>query len=107
MHTVVARGVIASLPGNKSTLQIHHEAIPGWVRPDGGKGMSEMVMPFEPKSGVSLEGFAVGDAVEFTVEITPGGAMPNWRLASIGKLPAGTELRFQATTSTKAPPTTR
>ena len=104
MRTVVARGVIGSLPGAKSTLQIHHEAIPEWVRPDGGKGMSEMVMPFEPKSGVSLDGFAVGDAVEFTVEITPGAAMPNWRLTSISKLPAGTELRFQATTPMKAPP---
>ena len=91
----VARGVVVALPGPKSTLRIHHETIADWPKPDGTLGMNEMEMPFEPKADVSMTGIAEGDAVEFTVEVTPGAPAPNWKLTKIAKLPAGTEPHFK------------
>jgi hypothetical protein len=80
---------IAGQPG--SELAIAHEAIPSFVRNDGKLGMNAMVMPFTPAPGVSLEGLAVGDPVEFTFEVR-WKSKPRMQLTKISKLPADTEL---------------
>ena len=67
-HTV--RGQIESLPEKDnpaSSLSIKHEDIPGWDRGDGTKGMRSMEMAFPVAQGVSLDGLAISDKVEFVV----------------------------------------
>lgn len=66
------RGVVKQLPikdNPRTSLQIHHEAIPTFAK--GGKviGMHEMTMEFPLGPGVSLEGIKVGDKVEFDFEV--------------------------------------
>jgi len=92
-HTYTVRGRLASLPeAGKPTsqLMIHHEAIPTFVGKDGKVvGMSEMTMPFLPARGVSLDGLANGDAVEFTFEVR-WSPRASSTLTRIAKLPEGT-----------------
>lgn len=93
-HTV--RGQIESLPEKDnpaSSLSIKHEDIPGWDRGDGTKGMRSMEMAFPVAQGVSLDGLAISDKVEFVVEQTPRDPIP-YRVVRIGKLPADTQLDF-------------
>jgi Cu/Ag efflux protein CusF len=92
------RGVVEKLPqaGGDTNLYVHHAAIPGY-RDDTGKvvGMMSMTMPFPVAAGLSLDGIAPGDPVEFTFRVM-------WRphtgyeITGIHKLPAGTVVDFQA-----------
>jgi Cu/Ag efflux protein CusF len=52
-----------------------------------------MTMPFPVAEGVSLEGIAPGDAVEFTFEVT-WQPRAGYRVTEIHELPAGTEIDF-------------
>ena len=91
-----ARGRIAELPAKDqpaSSLQIEHEPIDNFVRRDGTLGMDSMTMPFPTSKSVSLDGLAVGDAVEFTFEVR-WKSQPHVQVTKIIKLPAGTELHF-------------
>jgi len=97
--THVVRGKIEGLPvAGKPGAQfyVHHEAIPGWARPDGTKGMNAMVMAFPLATGVALDGLAVGDIIELTVVQYPGSRVP-YQTTGIKKLPAETALQFGST----------
>lgn len=91
------RGRIESLPAPDrpgSELQILHEPIPSFVNKDGKVvGMDTMVMPFTPAPGVSLEGLARGDIVEFTFEVR-WKSRPYSQLTRIQKLPPDTTLNL-------------
>ena len=91
------RGRITSLPvlGDATTsLAIRHEAIPGYRDPKGDRvGMESMEMPFTPAKGVSLEGLAVGDPVEFVWEVRWAPPLFS-RVTRIAKLPGDTALNF-------------
>lgn len=96
-HTYTVRGQISQLPDPakpSATLQIHHEAIDDFARRDGTLGMDSMTMAFPLAPGVSLDGLAVGDMVEFVFELD-WDATPTYRVTRIAKLPAGTELFFR------------
>ncbi|VAX40290.1 hypothetical protein MNBD_PLANCTO03-1877, partial [hydrothermal vent metagenome] len=60
----------------------------------GVKGMMSMTMGFPIAEGVSLEGIAPGDIVEFTFVTTWGEQYPTYEVTAITKLPADTELNF-------------
>ncbi|MCH8114843.1 MAG: copper-binding protein, partial [Chloroflexi bacterium] len=97
LHRYTTRGRIAMLPdltNPTSELRIHHEAIDDFRHGDGSPApMKSMTMPFPPGPGVSLDGLAIGDVVEFTFEVqwepTPG-----MSVTAIRKLPDDTELQF-------------
>lgn len=97
IHRYTTRGRIAMLPdltNPTSELRIHHEAIDDFRHGDGSPApMKSMTMPFPPGPGVSLDGLAIGDVVEFTFEVqwepTPG-----MSVTAIRKLPDDTELQF-------------
>lgn len=99
VHTYTVRGRIVSLPGAEdpaSELRIHHEAIDTFKSAGGEAApMKAMTMTFPPAAGVSLDGLAVGDAVEFVFRMQwePSVAMST---TSIKKLPAETELAIDA-----------
>lgn len=91
------RGRIEQLPepgAARSTIQIFHEPIPSFVRPDGTLGMNAMAMPFPVAPGLSLDGFTVGDIVEFTWEHRKTGS-PRYQMTAIRKLPADTVLDLE------------
>lgn len=98
-YTYIVRGKIEDLPeaGRPgSSLLIHHEAVDGFVNlynPDAERGMNSMVMPFTPAPGLSLDGLAVGDIIEFTWEVRKTGD-PRSAIVAIRKLPADTALTF-------------
>lgn len=99
------RGEIVSLPAAGSidspgsSLSIHHEPIPDFVDQHGDAvGMDAMTMPFPPAEGLDLDGFAVGDKVTVTFEVTWGGKNSGWQATGLEKLPAETELRFDKVT---------
>lgn len=96
--TYTIRGRIEQLPDpavKGSMLQIHHERIEGWVNSKGEtKGMNSMIMPFPPAQGVSLDGLAIGDLVEFKAEFDYS-RLPPQRTVSITKLPPDTALHIQ------------
>jgi copper binding protein CusF len=99
VHSYALRGRIVSLPvaaDPASELRIRHEAIDDFKMGDGEAApMKSMTMPFSPGPGESLEGLAVGDAIEFVFEMQwePGHEM---RAVSVKKLPAETVLGFEA-----------
>lgn len=101
------RGQIVALPDPAkpaSQLQIHHEEIPNFVGAQGTVvGMKEMTMPFPLAPGVSLEGLAVGDKVEFTFDVWLKPRM-TYHLSKISKLPPETALNFKAGPRPKASP---
>ncbi len=77
----VVRGIVRALPDPadpRTELRIHHEHIPDLlgkdgkvhVNRDGTTGMKAMEMPFPLGDGVSLDGIAIGDKVEFELTIT-------------------------------------
>ncbi|MEZ4386653.1 MAG: copper-binding protein [Candidatus Krumholzibacteriia bacterium] len=91
------RGVIEKLPavdGPDHAIYIHHAAIPDY-RNEAGEvvGMMSMVMPFPVADGVSLDGLAVGDPVEFTftMQWQPHG---HYEIVAIAELPTGTVIAF-------------
>ncbi len=98
VHSYPLRGRIESLPyagDPASELKIRHEAIDDFKMGDGEPSpMRSMAMPFSPGPGESLEGLAVGDAIEFVFEMQwePSREM---RVVSFKKLPAGTVLAFE------------
>lgn len=96
--TYQTRGEIVALTaaeGENASLSIRHEAIPDFADRDGHVvGMDAMTMPFPPADGLDLAGFAVGDKVAVTFDVTWGGEHSGWEATSLEKLPADTELDF-------------
>lgn len=74
------RGEINRLPDPERRpreLWIHHEAVPTFKDSDGEVvGMEAMTMPFPLAEEVGLEGLAVGDRVEFVLEVRWEGSPP-------------------------------
>lgn len=71
-QTYTVKGKVAQLPDpavKGSMFQVDHEDIPTFVRKDGTRGMNAMTMPFPPAPGLSLDGLAIGDAIELTFEV--------------------------------------
>ena len=60
-----ARGVVREIRRERSSITIHHEAVPGY--------MPEMTMPFDLEDLSLLEGVSVGDTVAFTFTREEGG----------------------------------
>lgn len=88
------RGRIEDLPDPArpaSGLAIHHEEIKNFARKDGTLGMSSMTMDFPYAKSVSLAGLAIGDKIEFTLEVNWAG-FPMFQVTTIAKLPADTVL---------------
>lgn len=96
-ETYTLRGIVRQLPDPAKAaaqLQIQHEEIPHFVGWDGKVvGMQEMTMPFPLAPGVSLQGIAVGDAVEFTFETFR--SAKRYHLSRIAKLPPGEQPKLK------------
>lgn len=95
--TYTVRGVVESVPSpDRPTAEffVRHEAIDGFKNPDGSRGMNSMTMPFPLGKGVSLEGIAPGDKVEFVMAVWTRPGHRGYEIRKIAKLPADTELRF-------------
>jgi hypothetical protein len=91
-HTVRGRVMALPVPGDPSSaFSLFHETIPDWLRPDGSRGMNAMVMPFPLARGVSIDGIAVGDAVEVVVKQYTTGPLP-YETVAVKRLPEGTPL---------------
>jgi hypothetical protein len=99
------RGEITQLPDPSvpgSQLKIHHEQIPDFKTVDGTisvtsngiAGMRSMTMPFPLSTGLSIEGYSVGDKVEFEFVVNWGNDRPAWEITSIEKLPADTVIDY-------------
>jgi hypothetical protein len=100
------RGEITALPDPNvpnSELKIRHEQIRDFktkdgtvsVTADGIAGMRSMTMPFPLGQGMNLDGFNVGDKVEFDFTVNwGGGSAPAWYVTRIGKIAADTELDY-------------
>ena len=92
-----ARGRVVMLPDAArpmNELQIHHEPIDVFVNPNGTTGMPSMIMPFPTETDSTVEGLAVGDAIEFDFAVwtTPGSR--GFEARKIRKLPPGTKLNL-------------
>lgn len=89
------RGQIETLPAAAGqAVYVHHEAIPTFVTHDGKQaGMMSMTMGFAVAPGVSLDGLAKGDKVEFTF-VVDWDANPTTQITAIRKLPAETTLEL-------------
>lgn len=77
-------------------LRIRHEAIPDFKGMDGKAwegGMESMTMVFAVAEGVSLDGIAAGDKVEFVLVMDWDKKPTQW-ITEIAKLPDETELSF-------------
>lgn len=73
---------------------IRHEAIQHLVNPQGEVvGMAAMTMPFPVAPQVSLEGFEVGDKVEFTFRVDWEAQPPN-EIVTLRRLPADSVLKL-------------
>lgn len=92
------RGLVRDLPNPQrpgSEFSVHHEAIDDFVGIRGEVvGMSSMTMPFPVADGIDLDGVAVGDPVEITMEIDWDGDPPVL-VTAVRELPAGTPLEFR------------
>lgn len=104
-HSYTVRGRVVTVPSAErpmDDLEIHHEAVTDYKNRDGEvfvnskgvPGMISMTMGFPVAAGVSLEGIAPGDIVEFTFVTTWGEQYPTYEVTRIAKLPADTELNF-------------
>jgi len=95
------RGRVVELPGEdqvEARVRIRHEAIPDFKGMDGKVwegGMESMTMSFALADGLSLDGIAAGDPVEFVLVVDWGG-QPNQAITEIVELPPETELDFGA-----------
>ena len=90
--TYTVRGRIADVIGDEVSIQ--HEAIDGFKNRDGETvGMMTMTMAFYRPDNVSMDGLAVGDAVELTFEMRWEGDH-RLTIAALSKLPEGTELEL-------------
>lgn len=92
------RGEIVRLPpAPGGEILIRHEAIPDFRGMNGEiVGMDAMTMPFPLAPEAKLDGLAVGDRVEFLLELRWQDARSPVAVARIAKLPAGTALDFGA-----------
>lgn len=95
--TYTVRGEVVSVPSpDKPTAEffVKHEAIDEFKNPGGTRGMNSMTMPFPLGKGVSLQGLAPGDKIEFVMAVwtTPG--KRGYEIRKITRLPAETELHF-------------
>ncbi|MHA7811796.1 MAG: copper-binding protein [Phycisphaerales bacterium] len=99
------RGEITQLPDPSvpnSPFKIRHEQIRDFKTADGNvnvtaegiAGMRSMTMPFPLAEGVTLDGYGVGDKVEFDFVVNWGGGSAAWEITRIEKLPADTELDY-------------
>lgn len=92
------KGRITAVPIEDSPtvrdLRIHHENMPNFKGKTGKLGMNAMTMPFPLGEGVTLDGFAIGDAVEFDFEVDWEASPPYW-VTAMRKLPADTKLEFE------------
>jgi hypothetical protein len=108
VYTVRGRITMLPVPGKPTTdLAIHHEAINDFENASSPRGMASMDMTFPPAPGVSLDGLAVGDIVEFDLSVwyKPGTkSVEGYRVTRIKRLPADTKLEFGPATPTLGPP---
>ncbi len=92
------RGRITAVPIEDSPtvrdLRIHHESMPNFKGKTGKLGMNAMTMPFPLGEGVTLEDFAIGDAVQFDFEVDWEASPPYW-VTAMRKLPADAKLEFE------------
>ena len=88
------RGEIVSLPGARGEILIRHEAVPE-LRDAAGKtvGMESMTMPFALADPVDRSALAVGDRIEFVLEVRWDASNPV-SVTKISKLAPGTRLAF-------------
>lgn len=105
----LTRGEIRMLPAPKkptAMLVIKHEPIDDFENPDGTRGMSSMEMPFAPAADVALDGFAVGDKVEFDLSVwyatdaSGKKTIESYRVTRMKKLPAETTIKDGAAVPT-------
>jgi len=93
--TYNVRGEIVSMPtpGGREAL-IRHESVPG-LRSAAGEvvGMESMTMPFALGEDVDRASLAVGDRIEFVLEVRWDDRDPV-TVTRITKLPPGTRLEF-------------
>lgn len=98
-HTYTVRGQVTQLPDPRnpgSGIHISHEAIDDYVGRSGKvEGMDPMNMPFLVAEGVSLEGIAPRDVVEFDLRVD-WEAERSVEITRIRELPPGTKLVFRA-----------
>jgi hypothetical protein len=104
-QSYTVRGQVVTVPSQErpiDDLQIRHEAIPNYadregkvvVNSKGDRGMRSMTMSFPVAEGLSLEGIAPGDPVEFTFVVTWGESYPTYEVTQIQELPPDTPLDF-------------
>lgn len=97
VHTYSLRGEIVSLPDSAdpaSELRIRHEAIHDFKDAKGNiDPMHAMTMSFSPATESTLDGLAVGDAVEFEFHMHYAPSL-QMQADAFNKLPEGTELNF-------------
>jgi Cu/Ag efflux protein CusF len=93
----IVRGEIVRLPAagaETAQLMIRHEAIPDFVNKTGEKvGMQAMTMAFQTAAGVSLQGFQVGDKIEFGLRVD--WENNTYEILELKKLPPDTPLKFK------------
>lgn len=94
----VTRGRIERLPGDDAgprEILIQHEPVPEFTNAEGiVVGMNVMIMPFPVSPGVSVEGMAVGDPVEFEWAVWWTSAARGWEIRAITALPKDTPLNL-------------
>jgi Cu/Ag efflux protein CusF len=88
------RAEVVRLPEKPGgNLMLRHEAVDDFTDESGAVvGMDSMVMPFPVARGASLDGLAVGDKIEATLEVD--WAQGFMQLERIQKLPRQTALHF-------------
>ncbi len=97
VNSYTVRGRVTSLPSadGKRSLEVHHEAIDGFVGKSGQvTGMKEMVMPFPDLAATaSLDGIKDGDLIEFHFEVR-WDKPPRTLVTSISRLAPETVLKL-------------
>ncbi|HEY3566364.1 MAG TPA: copper-binding protein [Thermoanaerobaculia bacterium] len=71
-HNYIVRGQVVALPSpaNGNLLELHHEAVDGFVTRDGKvEGMDSMTMPFLVARNVPLRDIQPGDKIEVILHV--------------------------------------
>lgn len=100
------RGEIKSMPADGvagDDPKIHHTQIVDFkgadgsipVTADGIAGMRSMTMPFPMAEGVSLDGIAAGDKIEFDFEVRWNDGRASWEVTRIEKLDPSVEIDYE------------
>jgi protein SCO1/2 len=84
------RGIVRGFAPDRSTVEIEHEAIPGW--------MPAMTMPFTPRDRKEIASLQRGDAISFRIDVTDNEVL----IADLKKI-AASEVRILANTTTPPP----